>query len=307
VNGGADFMTPVLWAAVLCAGAAAWTVWTREESLRRTRTLFGVGAGKAEGDGGATARSRWSPHALLEPLRTRFGWQIGGEALCVPAGLALAILGGSVLPALAGAAAVPLAGQWTRRRRGRAATESRAAAVCELCATLAGDLRAGLSPHAALAGAVRYAGWPDRPDLAESATVLLAAARFGGDVPAALRTAARQPGVEGLAGVAACWQVAVEGGATLADGLDRIAAALRAERDQREDLRAQLAGPRSTAIMLALLPVVGIALGAGLGADPLRVLLHTPAGLGCLLIGGLLEWAGLTWTAWIARATEEIS
>ncbi|MGH3325873.1 MAG: type II secretion system F family protein, partial [Streptomyces sp.] len=102
----------------------------------------------------------------------------------------------------------------------------------------------------------------------------------------------------------ACWQVAVEGGAGLAEGLDRVAGALRAERDQREELRAQLAGPRSTAVVLALLPGFGLLLGGAMGAGPLRVLLHSPAGLVCLVVGGLLEWAGLAWVARLVRTAE---
>jgi tight adherence protein B len=302
MNGGVDIPTLAMWTALLCVGAAAWTVCARDEALHRARMLLGGDDGDGRGPGLVR-----SPRALLEKFRVRFGWQIGREALCLPTGLALALLAGSALPLLAGAVAMPLVGRWQRAQRRRAAVESRAVAVGELCATLAGDLRAGLSPHAALVCALQYADWPDRADLAESATLLLAAARFGGDVSAALRAAARQPGSEGLAAVAACWQVAVDGGAPLADGLDRIADALRAERDQREDVRAQLAGPRSTAVMLALLPVVGVALGTGLGADPLRVLLGTPAGIGCLLVGGLLEWTGLAWTARIVHAAEKAS
>ena len=81
-------------------------------------------------------------------------------------------------------------------------------------------------------------------------------------------------------------------------------AALRAERRRREELRAQLAGAWSTVVVLALLPVVGLGLGAALGRDPLRVLLHSPAGLACLVAGGLLEAAGLFWAARIVRAGE---
>ena len=45
--------------------------------------------------------------------------------------------------------------------------------------------------------------------------------------------------------------------------------------------------------MLAGLPVArACCLGSALGADPLRVLLHTGAGLGCLVVGGLLEGVG---------------
>jgi tight adherence protein B len=173
---------------------------------------------------------------------------------------------------------------------------------------VAADLRAGRPPHAALGDAVESAGWPASPELAEEGRLLLSAARFGGDAAEALRTAGGlQEGTHGLVAVAACWQVAVDGGAGLAAALDRVAAALRAESDQQEDLRAQLAGPRSTAVLLALLPVFGLVLGAGLGADPSRVLLHTPAGLSCLVVGGLLEWAGLAWTARIIRGAEGVS
>ncbi|SBT93127.1 tight adherence protein B, partial [Streptomyces sp. DI166] len=130
--------------------------------------------------------------------------------------------------------------------------------------------------------------------------------RFGGDVPGALAAAARQPGAEGLRGLAACWRVAVDQGAGLADGLDRLEAALRAERDQRADLRAQLAGAKSTALMLAGLPVLGLLLGAVMGADPLRVLLHTGAGLGCLVAGGVLEGLGVWWALRIVRGAEAV-
>ncbi len=56
--------------------------------------------------------------------------------------------------------------------------------------------------------------------------------------------------------------------------------------------------------MLAGLPALGLLLGTAMGADPLRVLLHTGAGLGCLVIGGLLEGAGLWWALRIVRAAE---
>jgi tight adherence protein B len=225
--------------------------------------------------------------------------------LAVAAGAVLGIVTHSPVPLLAGVAAVPLVGRMLRRRAGRAGAERAAAAVAALCATLAGDLRAGRPPHLALADAVESAGWPESAELAAAARLLLSAARFGGDVPQALRAATgRGEGLHGLAAVGACWQVAVDGGAGLAAALDRVAGALRAEADQREDLRAQLAGPRSTAVLLALLPVFGLVLGSGLGADPSAVLLHTPVGLACLLAGVLLEWAGLAWTAGIIRGAE---
>ncbi|MGV4929971.1 type II secretion system F family protein [Streptomyces sp. BHT-5-2] len=224
--------------------------------------------------------------------RWRLGrWgEVGAEVWCLPAGVALGLLGRSVLPVPASVVAMVVVRRWLARQARRRAAERRSAAVIRFCGAVAAELRAGRQPDRALVAA-------GAPGPGEAGPAVLAAARYGGDVPGALRAAARQPGAEGLAGAAACWQVAVEGGAGLARGLERIAAGLAVQRDQREELRAQLAGPRATALILALLPVGGLLMGGALGADPLGVLLHTPAGWGCLVVGGLLEWGGVAWTA----------
>ncbi|MFD7107725.1 type II secretion system F family protein [Streptomyces celluloflavus] len=286
--------------AVLCAGAAGWWgVGGREGLGQRVRAVFAGAAGPDEG-GGTAARwcarvRRWiEARAVGEGpgRRWRLGrWgTVGREAWCLPVGAGIGVVGGSVLPVLASVAAGCVVRRWLTRRAVERERDRRSAAVIGLCAAVAGELRAGRQPAQALLAA-------GATDLGAAGSAVLAAARYGGDVPGALRTAARRPGAEGLTGVAACWQVAAEGGAGLAAGLERIAAGLAARRDQREELRAQLAGPRATALMLALLPVCGLLMGSALGADPLRVLLHTPAGWGCLVIGGLLEWGGVAWTA----------
>ena len=71
---------------------------------------------------------------------------------------------------------------------------------------------------------------------------------------------------------------------------------LRAEQAQRRAVQAELAGPRATAGMLAILPLAGLVLAAGLGADPLHVLLETPVGWVCLVAGLGLDGLGLLWT-----------
>lgn len=224
------------------------------------------------------------------------------EWWCLAAGLGLALLGESVVPVVLGAAGVPLARRVRRAGQARRARERRGAAVIELCGVLAGEVRAGRQPGEALRVALGEAEARDGSGAARSG--VLAAARFGGDVPGALGDAAKEPGAEGLLGLAACWRVAVDRGAGLAAGLERLEAALRSERDQRADLRAQLAGARSTAVLLAGLPLLGLLMGTALGADPLRVLLHTGAGLGCLATGGVLEGAGVWWALRIVRGAE---
>ncbi|GAA3493103.1 type II secretion system F family protein [Streptomyces prasinosporus] len=279
-------------AAAACLGTAAWLLGGGQAGVRRARLLLADGAAGSGPPGRRRVTRAW------QRIRERSH----AEWWSLAAGVVLAVLGASVLPVVAGAAGVPLLRRVRLAARERRVRESRGDAVIELCGTFAGEVRAGRQPGAALLSAARDSG-----GLGDAQAAVLAAARFGGDVPEALTAAAGQPGAEGLRGLAACWRVAVDQGAGLADGLDRLEAALRAERDQRADLRAQLAGARATAVMLAGLPAVGLALGAALGADPLHILLHTPSGLGCLAAGGTLEGLGLWWALRIMRGAEEVA
>ncbi|MFI1466155.1 type II secretion system F family protein [Streptomyces wuyuanensis] len=278
-------MTTVVVYAAVCAGAAACLTVGRDQGLRRARLM--PASGGAVRPGPRWPWERW--RRSVDRLRR--------EWLCLPVGALLAVLGESVLPLLAGVVAVPLVGRRLRASdRGRA-RDARARAVIALCGGVVGELRAGSQPAQALLTAGRSTG-----ALGGAEAAVLAAAKFGGDVAGELRRASREPGAEGLAGLAACWLVAVDGGAGLATGIDRLEAALTMEGNQRESLRAQLAGAWSTVVVLALLPAIGLALGWALGADPLRVLLHSPAGLGCLLVGAVAEAAGLYWATRIVRA-----
>lgn len=84
-------------------------------------------------------------------------------------------------------------------------------------------------------------------------------------------------------------------GAPLAELLERV------EGQHRQTIRAgtragaEAAGATATAAILAALPVAGLGLGAMLGADPLRVLLHTPLGAVCAVGGIVCQLAGVTW------------
>ncbi|MFF0963608.1 type II secretion system F family protein [Streptomyces sp. NPDC003703] len=277
-------------AALVCALAAVRLLGGWHSGARRARLLL-AGGGAVPSPPALETRLRHGLAGLRARLRAEW-W-------APAAGLLLAVLGGSVLPVVAGAAGLPVLRRARLAQAARRTRERRADAVIALCGALAGEVRAGRQPGQALLCAVRDAG-----GFGDSQAAVLAAARFGGDVPGALSVAARRPGAEGLRGLAACWRVAVDQGAGLAAGLDRLEAALRAERDQRADLRAQLAGARATAVMLAALPALGLLLGTAMGADPLHVLLHTGAGMGCLLVGGVLEGMGLWWALGIVRRAE---
>ncbi|WP_411158579.1 type II secretion system F family protein [Streptomyces sp. TRM68416] len=279
-------------AVLVCAAVTAWGLGERRSQARRAQLLLAGGGVVGAGPPG------WR-HLAGEVRRVR--GRLRPEWWSPAVGLVVALLGASVLPLVAGAAGVPLLRRVRLAGEARRARERHGDAVIALCGALAGEVRAGRQPGEALLRAAHDSG-----GLGDAQAAVLAAARFGGDVPGALAVAARRPGSDGLLGLAACWRVAVDQGAGLAAGLDRLEGALRAERDQRADLRAQLAGARSTVVMLAGLPVFGLLLGAVMGADPLAVLLHSGAGLGCLFAGGLLEGLGMWWALRIVRGAEVV-
>ncbi|MFE0463226.1 type II secretion system F family protein [Kitasatospora sp. NPDC058965] len=236
------------------------------------------------------------------PGRRRPRWLVGELLLLpvlVPVGFALH----SPLPPLAALLLAHPSSRWRSGRRAARQERARSAAVIELCAALAGELRSGATPQQAL----DVVTGPGRPvaDLARrlgpEAMARLSAGRYGADVPAALRWLAGLPGGGGASAVAACWQVTTDSGTGLAGALDQVAEALRADRALQEEIRSELTGPRTTAAMLAALPLGGLALGSLLGAAPERILLRTPLGIGCLVAGALLEAAGLMWTDRIVR------
>ncbi|MDT0445393.1 type II secretion system F family protein [Streptomyces johnsoniae] len=272
--------------AALCAGAGAWLLVAGVPGRGRSRAL------SSGGDPGAVVRPARRP-VPRAPDGTTLRIVLG----CLAVGALLSLWGRSPLPLPVAVLLAPAAVRWWRRRAAVRAAELLRDEVIAFCVGLAGEVRAGRPPAQAVV-AIGTAG------LGPPGGGVLAAARYGGDVPAALRAAARRPGADGLRGVAACWSVAVDGGASFAAGLERVAGALRAERHQHEELRAQLAGPRATAVVLATLPVFGLLLGAAMGVEPLRVLLGTPAGALCLAIGAALEWAGLAWVRAIVAAAE---
>ena len=207
------------------------------------------------------------------------------------------LVAGPVVAVLGVVAALLLRSSLAARRQARADAEERRRAL-EAMAVLSADLRTGRSPAEALAAAAEAACGGTATALASAA----AAARVAGDVPGAL-VAADCVVPEILRALAACWSVTAVSGSGLAAGVERLEEGLRAAAVQRRAVESELAGPRATAALLAVLPVAGVLLATALGADPVHVLLHTPVGLVCLLAGLGLDVLGLAWTRrLVARA-----
>ncbi|WTW95816.1 type II secretion system F family protein [Streptomycetaceae bacterium NBC_01309] len=267
------------------------------------------GPGGLDGPDGAAeadAPNRAGAFAVPATRASKAGKRLRSALLAPEARTAVVLLGCSMLLAVATGSVVPLllalpASAYSMRRRAQAealrAAVDRRSGVAELATAMVGELRAGQPPSEAFTAATQALTGPVRICLTEA----VALARVGGEIPDALARAAAAPGADALARIAACWRVAAERGAGFAPALDRIAAGLRAEESGHRELEAELSGARTTARLLAALPLVGLLLGQGVGADPLDVLLHTPLGAGCLVLGLLLIALGLDWTDRIAR------
>jgi tight adherence protein B len=235
----------------------------------------------------ASARRRLRPPArLVVPVA-------GGAS-------AVAVLLAGLPPLVAcsaGLAAAAVARIIQRAAAARTDAADQAAAV-EAMTTVAAELRAGQQP----AGALEAAGAAATPvGLSALLREAAATARLGGGVPRVLRSATGK-GADALRWLAAGWQLSATTGAALAKVLDGMARVGRARLRHDQQMYALLSGPRATATLLAGLPAVGIGLGTVVGAQPLSVLFHTPVGQLALLVGVLLELAGLAWTDQIVRS-----
>ncbi|HJQ03735.1 MAG TPA: type II secretion system F family protein [Jatrophihabitans sp.] len=174
--------------------------------------------------------------------------------------------------------------------------------------------------------AAERAGGRDRVALAAAAGALAEEYAAGAGLGIALRSAASAAGRFGsmlaeagllidygaepqpalgreplLAPLAAACTLATRSGASIGSLLAGVRADLVAERATRSAVQTAVAGPRSSAALLAGLPAVGLAMGAAMGGHPVRVLVGTPAGSVVLTVGVLLDLLGLIWTLRMTR------
>ncbi len=236
----------------------------------------------------AVLAARFPDPATLRLRALRSRPRSSPPAVLALAGVAAALLLG---PAAALAVAAGAFGSRVllRRRTARRAARANAAALPEVCRAVAAELRAGAPPATALTRAAEDVA----AALAAHLRRLASACQLGPPPPP--DRWADLPGAERLAAVGALWTVAAHAGNGLADGMDRLAASLAADERQRGEVAAQLAGPTASAAVLAALPLCGLGLAATLGAKPVAFLLWTPVGLGCLVVGGALDAAGVWW------------
>ncbi|MCH1882232.1 type II secretion system F family protein [Agrococcus sp. ARC_14] len=95
--------------------------------------------------------------------------------------------------------------------------------------------------------------------------------------------------------------VAQETGAPMAPTLERLAGLLREQAAQRRALEAALAGPRATAKLVMVLPIVGLGFGLALGLDVLGAAAGGGIGTWSVLAGAALLVAAWVWSRAIVR------
>ncbi|TFV65161.1 pilus assembly protein TadB [Blastococcus sp. CT_GayMR20] len=248
------------------AGALALLLWPAGPAARRRRLAT---------QAGPVLRpvAEWGPI----PVPAAAGVAVGAVA---------GVLSTPLVAVLAGVCAFLGARAWgTRRRQGEAARQL--LALTEGLAALAADLRSGRSLDAATRAAVAACG-----DVG-----------CGRALGRALRSpdAGPEPGQDGavseaLGRIASAVRLSERTGCSLAAVAGAVEDDLRARSRHRQELTAAVAAPRASATVLAGLPVLGLAMGSGVGADPWAVLTTTATGQVLLVAGVVLELAGLTWS-----------
>jgi tight adherence protein B len=256
--------------ALLCL-AAAMTLWPGTTARARLPALLPV-RGRS-----ALARLRWET-------------AIGPVPIGVFAALSVLLASTPVVALLAGMCSVLAARAWLAGRRSRRES-AELAALADACGALGAELRAGRSAGRAVEAAARAC------DDEGVAARLTRAVRDP-------RPAVRQSGGNaspGLERLSAAVLLSERTGCSLAEVVSAVEDDLRARIRGQQELRSVTAAPRAGATLLAALPLLGLAMGAGVGADPWGVLTTTPTGQ-VLLVGGVaLEVTGVAWTGRLVR------
>jgi tight adherence protein B len=243
---------------------------------------------------------RWLARRRLDrqPARGSPGWLAAVAVAAGAAGLPLLpqVSGPRVVLVATVAGVVWFGVRRLRRSRRLDQVARRRGEDIELLGLMAAELRAGVLPQRMLAG------------LAQDFAVVAPAARaaeLGGDVAAALREASAEPGRHLLLDLAGAWQVSDRSGAPLATVIDRLEQSARIDREVARDIESGVAPARATGRLMAVLPVLGLLLGSGMGGDPVEVLTSTWVGAACLAVGSGLACAGVAWIERIASSAGE--
>lgn len=172
--------------------------------------------------------------------------------------------------------------------------------AAELAGLLAALSRSGLPP-----GRIWQLLSQQRCPAAAPAQAVAGMLAVGGTAAGGLRIAAaatRGPGAPVLRWLMITTQVAERTGAPISGVYQGLVDGIHAELDHAGEVAVALAGPRTTALVLALLPLAGCLLGLLMGVNTAAVLLATAPGRVCLVLGAAFWIAGRRWIARLLAA-----
>lgn len=214
---------------------------------------------------------------------------IGVFALTVVAPLGVAVTG----------AISAVTGEFRRRRRRRQRERTAEATALEgALDVLVGELRIGAHPVTAFEAAAAETDGV----VAASLRTVAARARMGADVAAGLRSVAgRSALTPHWQRLAVCWHLAASHGLAIATLMHTAQCDIVARQRFSAQVSAGMAGARTTATVLAALPLLGVGLGELIGADPLRFLFGS--GQWLLVAGVALTCVGIGWADRITDGT----
>lgn len=231
-------------------------------------------------------------HYRSSPCRPRIRLYLGA------AGVIFCLVWLPVHVVAAVAIALAVCGFRYQKRKARKNSHAASIQLVHALEVLVAELRVGAHP----AHAFGIAGAESSGEVGEILRAVSSRADLGGDVVNGLTAASRCSVIAGQWNrLATCWRLAEHNGLPI--GL-LIAAAQRdiAERQRfTAQMEADLAGPRATAITLAALPLLGVALGQLVGANPMQLLFGGGVGGWLLIVGVLLAGLGLLWSDRIAE------
>jgi tight adherence protein B len=215
--------------------------------------------------------------------RLSFATALAGAAVLIlwsgpPAGV-LGFAGGLAAPEIA------------IRRRMASRSARVAAQLPEVLASLAAPIRAGASLPQAFAAAAEEAEPPLRDALERTTRDL----DNGVPQDEAIARFTARCGVPEAVLVGRAMRVARQAGGELARVLDEVTETIKDRERMTRELRAATAQSRASAVVVAALPVVFLALMSAGAGDQTHLLFGTPIGWLLLGVGGILEGAGILW------------
>jgi len=294
---------------LLAAAALIWPVrlrpgWisTLRESAAAVRSdAGGAAVGRPVVGAGAVAGAVWARPSATPAVGGATTTRSRLPRLLAGAGAVCALAAAGAVAGIAGlvatTAVLATGGLLVRRaladRRGRAASTEILAAL----RMLGRELRAGAEPATAAANASAACR-------GQGAEVLLELAHLArSDGALSRRVGGHQNSVRAqtVEQLRCGWLLTRRHGLAFTPLVDALAATVAEQLAADAERSGQVAGPRMSGYVMAVLPVLGLGLGIGMGADPLRVLMTTPVGRVLLVVGVGLTCAGLLWSARIVR------